>query len=82
MSAKRSRPIPRRFTAVVPKLVRAVTEMVANANMSYYPQHFAVIAPDTEQYRGFGSALPPTSRILHTGGSLPPTLGTTDLQQT
>jgi len=27
--------------------------------MSYYPQYFAVIAHNTEQQCGFGSALPP-----------------------
>jgi len=43
---------------VVPKLVRAVTQIKV-AIVSYYPYYFAVIAHNTEQYYGFGSALPP-----------------------
>jgi len=44
--------------AVVPKLVRAVTQIKV-AIMSYYPHYFAVIAHNTEQHCGLGSALPP-----------------------
>jgi len=43
---------------VVPKLVQAVTQIKV-AIVSYYPQYFAVIAHNTEQHCGFGSALPP-----------------------
>jgi len=39
--------------------------------MSYYPQYFAVIAHNTEQHCGFGSALPPKNRILPPGDNLP-----------
>ena len=51
---------------VVPKLVRAVTQIKVTI-MSYYPQYFAVIAHNTEQHCGFGSALPPKNRILPGG---------------
>jgi len=48
----------RALKAVVPKLVRAITQTKA-AIMSYYPQYCAVIADNTEQRCYFGSALPP-----------------------
>jgi len=41
---------------VVPKLVRAVTQIKA-AIMSYYPQYFAVIDHNKEKYCDFGSTL-------------------------
>jgi len=44
--------------SVVPKLVRAVTHIKVEI-VSYYPQYFAVIAHNTEQHCGFGSALLP-----------------------
>jgi len=63
---------PRISMPVVPKLVRAVTQMKV-AIMSYYPQYFAVIAHNIEQHCGLGSALlPEESRIT-------PSLGTNDL---
>jgi len=46
--------------AVVPKFVRAVTQIkVAVMSYRYYPQYFAVIAHNTEQHCGFSSALLP-----------------------
>jgi len=45
------------FNAVVPELVRAVTQ-IKGANMSYYRQYFAVIARSMEKHCGFGSTLP------------------------
>jgi len=48
----------KRAMAVVPKLIRAVTQTKA-AIMPYYPQYFALIAHNTEQHSGFSSALPP-----------------------
>jgi len=47
----------RRFKSVVPKLVRAVTQIKVGI-MSFYPKYFAVIAHDIEEHRGFGSILP------------------------
>jgi len=48
------------FNPVVPKLVRAVTEIKV-AIMAYrsYPQYFVAIAHNIEQHCDFGSALPP-----------------------
>jgi len=43
---------------MVSKLLRAVIQMKV-AIVSYYLQYFAVIASNTEQHCGFGSALPP-----------------------
>jgi len=37
------------------------------AIMSYYPQCFAVIAHNTEQQCGFGSALPPEESHINPG---------------
>jgi len=56
---------------VVPKLVRAVTQIKV-AIMSYYAQYFAVIAHNTEQHRGFGSALPPEESHITTKGVIYP----------
>ena len=39
-----------------------------------YPQYFAVIAHNTEQHCGFGSALPPEESHITTGGNLSPVL--------
>jgi len=55
---------------VVPKLVRAVTQIKV-AIMSYYPQYFAVIAHNTEQHCGFGSALPPEESHITLTGNFP-----------
>jgi len=60
--------------AVVPKLVRAVTENKV-AIMSYYPQYFAVIAHNTEQHCGF--ALPLWFRVTPEESHITPSLGTT-----
>jgi len=57
-------------SAVVPKLVRVVTQIKV-AITSYYPQYFAVSAHNIEQQCGFGSALPLKNRILPPGGNLP-----------
>ena len=56
---------------MVPKLVRAVTQIKA-AIMSYYPQYFAVIAHNIEHHCDFGSALPPEELHIIPGGNLPP----------
>jgi len=45
------------------------------AIMSYYPQHFAVIAHNVEQFCGFGSALPPEQ------SQITPSLRTIDIKQ-
>jgi len=45
------------YISVVPKLVPTVTEIKALI-MSYYLRYFAVIAHNTEQSCGFGSASP------------------------
>jgi len=50
--------------AVVPKLVRAVTQIKV-ASISYYSRYFAVLTHNIEQHYGFGSTLPPR-------GNLPP----------
>jgi len=42
--------------------------------MSYYPQYFTVIVHNTEQYCGFGSALPPEE------SHITPSLGITALE--
>jgi len=52
-----------RHRAVVPKLVRAATQIKV-AMMSYYPRYFAEIAHNTEQHCGFGSALPPVESYI------------------
>ena len=52
---------------VVPKLVRAVTQIKV-AIMFYYPQYFAVITHDTEQHCGFGSASPREELHISPGG--------------
>jgi len=57
----------RYFDRVVPKLVRAVTQIKV-AIMSYYPQYFAVIVHNTEQHCGFGSALPPKESYISPRG--------------
>jgi len=57
--------------AVVPKLVRAVTQIKV-AIMSYYPQYFAVIAHNIGEYCGFGSTLPFEESHITPGGNLPP----------
>jgi len=66
---------------VVPKLVRAVTQIKA-AITSYYPQYFAAIALNKEQHYGFGSALPPRRSHITPWGQFIPTLGTTGLAHT
>jgi len=43
--------------------------------MSYYPQHFAVIAHNVEKFCGFGSALPPEQ------SQITPSLRTIDIKQ-
>ena len=45
------------FEVVVPKLVRAVSQIKV-AIMFCFPQHLIMIAHDAEQHCGFGSALP------------------------
>jgi len=57
-------------TAVVPKLVRAVTQIQV-AIMSYYSQYIAVINHSMEQYCGFGSALTSEESHITPGGNLP-----------
>ena len=67
---------------MVPKLVRAVTQIKVLIMSYYYPQkifsHFrsksiAVITHNTDQQCDFGSpAYPPKNRILSPGGNLPP----------
>ena len=54
------------FNPVVPKLVRAVTQIQV-VIMSHYPQYFAVIAHIKEQPCGFGFALPPKNCLLPMG---------------
>jgi len=61
---------------VVPKLVRAVTQIKA-AIMFYYPQYFAVIAHSIEHHCDFGSALHPEELHITPGGKFTPRLGTT-----
>jgi len=61
---------------VVPKLIRAVTQIKV-AIMSYYPQYFASVKKatsyNTEQHCGFRSSLPPEE------SHSTPSLGTTGL---
>jgi len=57
--------------SVVPKLVRAVTQIKVSF-MSYYPQYIALTAHNIEQPCGFGSALPPKKSHIISGGNLPP----------
>ena len=57
-------------TAVVPELVRAVTQIKV-AFMSHYPQYFAVIAHNTEKHCDFCSALPSKKSHNTTGRYLP-----------
>jgi len=53
--------------SVVPKLFRVITQTKV-AIMSYYLQHFAVMAHLTEQHCGFGSALSPEESHISPGG--------------
>jgi len=61
---------------VVLKHVRTVA-LIKVAIMSYYPYYFAVIAHNTEQHCGFGSAVPP--KISYYPGVIYPTLASTGL---
>jgi len=54
-------------TTVVTKLVCIVTQTKV-AIMSYYPQYVAVIAYNTKQSCGFGSALPSEESHIIPGG--------------
>jgi len=58
-------------TPVVPKLVRAVTQIKERLCLNY-PQYFAVIAHNIEQHCGFVSALPPEESHITPGGDFPP----------
>jgi len=69
-----------RFAIVVPKLVRAVAQIKV-AIISYHRQYFAVIAHNTKQHCGFGSALHPKKSHIIPRGVISPSLGTTDLQR-
>jgi len=46
--------------------------------MSHYPHYFAVIAHNTEQYRSFGSGLPPKEWHITPSGKFLSSLGISD----
>jgi len=52
---------------MVLKLFRTLTPIKLALMSYYYPQYFAVIAHNTEQHCGFGSAFPPELHITTWG---------------